>query len=121
MDPPWSRERLMVDVWRVTDWRLPADTGPVYDMLVAAIGSDEFGATLRQGVEMLTSGVRRLYLFEATGRGEDALRYYHCEPSIAEQLPAYTLRYKQLDPIGDLYGAAPRVGDLAVQRIRPSD
>jgi DNA-binding CsgD family transcriptional regulator len=111
----------MADIWRVTDWRLPAAIGPVYDMLIGAIGSDEFGVTMRQGVEMLTSGVRRLYLFEATARDEDALRYYHCEPRIAEQLPAYALRYKRLDPIGDLYAAAPRVGDLAVQRVRPSD
>jgi DNA-binding CsgD family transcriptional regulator len=111
----------MADIWRVTDWRLPAATGAVYDRLIGAIGGDGFGAAMRQGVETLTSGVRRLYLFEAKGRGEDALRYYHCEPSIAEQLPAYALRYKQLDPIRDLYGAAPRVGDLAVQRIRPSD
>ena len=111
----------MADVWRVTDWRLPAATGPVYDMLIGAIGSDEFGAAMRQGVGTLTSGVRRLYLFEATSRGEDDLRYYHCEPNIAEQLPAYALRYKQLDPIGDLYSAAPRVGDVAVQRIRPAD
>jgi DNA-binding CsgD family transcriptional regulator len=111
----------MTDVWRVTDWRLPAALGPAYQMLVGAIGSDEFGATMRQCVEALTAGARRLYLFEATGRGEDTLRYYHCEPNIAEQLPAYALRYKRLDPIGDLYGAAPVVGDLAVQRIRPSD
>ena len=111
----------MADIWRVTDWRLPAAIGPAYHMLVGAIGSDEFGATMRQCVETLTSGARRLYLFEAAGRGDDALRYYHCEPHIAEQLPAYALRYKQLDPIGDLYGAAPRVGDLAIQRVRPSD
>ena len=111
----------MAEIWRVTDWRLPAAIGPVYHQLVGALGSDEFGATLRQCVETLTSGVRRLYLFEAAGRGDNALRYVHCEPHIAEQLPAYTLSYERLDPIGDLYAAAPRVGDLAVQRIRPSD
>lgn len=111
----------MVDVWRVTDWRLPAAAGPVYEMLIGSLGGDEFGAAMRQGVETLTSGVRRLYLFEAAGRGNDALRYYHCEPNIAEQLPAYTQRYKSLDPIGDLYDAAPHIGDLAVQRVRPPD
>lgn len=111
----------MAEIWRVTDWRLPAAIGPAYDSLIGAIGSDEFGATMRHCVETLTSGARRLYLFEASGRGDDALHYYHCEPHIAEQLPAYALRYKQLDPIGDLYAAAPRVGDLAVQRVRPSD
>lgn len=111
----------MADIWRVTDWRLPAVIGPVYDSLIGAIGSDEFGATIRHCVETLTSGARRLYLFEAAGRGDDALHYHHCEPHIAEQLPAYALRYKPLDPIGDLYSAAPRVGDLAIQRVRPSD
>lgn len=111
----------MADIWRVTDWRLPTAVGPVYQTLIGAIGSDEFGAALRHGVETLTAGARRLYLFEATGRGEDDLRYYHCEPHIAEQLAAYAQRYKRLDPLGDLYRAAPAVGDLAVQRIRPSD
>ena len=111
----------MAEIWRVTDWRLPAAIGPVYDSLIGAIGSDEFGATIRHCLGMLTSGARRLYLFEAAGRGEDALHYYHCEPHIAEQLPAYALRYKPLDPIGDLYAAAPRVGDLAIQRVRPAD
>ncbi|MEO6387345.1 MAG: helix-turn-helix transcriptional regulator [Croceibacterium sp.] len=111
----------MADIWRVTDWRLPAAVGPVYRMLIGALGSDEFGATMRKCVETLTAGARRLYLFEATDGGGDALRYFHCEPHIAEQLPAYSLRYKHLDPIGDLYKAAPRIGDLALQRVRPSD
>jgi|SRR5690606_32193664 DNA-binding CsgD family transcriptional regulator len=111
----------MADIWRVTDWRLPAAAGPVYQALVAAIGSDGFGAALRRGVDTLTAGARRLYLFEATGRGEDDLRYYHCEPHIAELLPAYAARYKRLDPLADVYRAAPAAGDLAVQRIRPSD
>src|SRR5690606_27230340 len=119
--PARKRERPVAEIWRVTDWRLPAAIGPLYESLIGAIGSDEFGATIRHCVEELSSGVRRLYLFEASGRGEDALHYYHCEPHIAEQLPAYAMRYKPLDPIGDLYAAAPRVGDLAIQRVRPTD
>ena len=111
----------MADIWRVTDWRLPAGIGPAYDTLLGAIGSGEFGATVRQCVEALTGGVRRLYLFEAAGSGDDALRYYHCEPHIAQLLPAYALRYKRLDPIGDLYAAVPSVGDLTVQRVKPAD
>lgn len=111
----------MADIWRVTDWRLPAAMGSIYQTLLGAIGSDEFGATMRQCVETLTSGARRLYLFEASARGEDDLRYYHCEPHIADQLPAYALHYRRLDPIEDLYGAAPAVGDLAIQRVHPSD
>lgn len=111
----------MADIWRVTDWRLPATIGPAYERLVATMGGEDFGATVRHCLGTLTSGARRVYLFEAAGRGEDALRYYHCEPRIAELLPAYSQRYKRLDPIGDLYGAAPRTGDLVVQRVRPAD
>lgn len=111
----------MAEIWRITDWHLPAAIGPAYERLVGAMGSAEFGATVRDCVETLTSGARRLYLFEVGGGGEDALRYHHCEPHIAEMLPAYSMTYKRLDPIGDLYAAAPRRGDIAVQRVRPFD
>jgi DNA-binding CsgD family transcriptional regulator len=111
----------MADIWQVTDWRLPVAIGPVYDQLLCAHGSAEFGATMRQSIAALSVGVRRLYLFEAAERGDDALHYYHCEPQIAAQLPAYAQSYKQLDPLGTLYAAAPREGDLAVQRVRPAD
>lgn len=110
----------MAEIWRITDWHLPRTIGPAYEHLVGAAGSAEFGAAVRHCVGMLTSGARRLYLFEATG-GEDALRYHHCEPHIAGLLPAYRLTYKRLDPLGDLYPAAPRRGDMAVQRVRPDD
>jgi DNA-binding CsgD family transcriptional regulator len=36
-------------------------------------------------------------------------------------LPVYRARYKPLDPIAALYGAARAQGDLAVQRVRPAD
>ncbi|HEU4651961.1 MAG TPA: helix-turn-helix transcriptional regulator [Croceibacterium sp.] len=111
----------MADIWRVTDWRLTATIGPAYEQLIGAIGSEDFGATVRHCVDSLTAGVRRLYLFDASGPGADELRYFHCEPRIAALLPAYSQRYKRLDPIGVLYGAAQRRGDLVVQRIRPSD
>ena len=111
----------MAEIWRITDWRLPSAIGPAYEHLIGAIGSAEFGAAVRHCVEMLTSGARRLYLFEVAGGGGDALRYHHCEPHIAGLLPAYSLTYKRLDPIGDLYPAAPRRGDMAVQRVRPCD
>jgi len=111
----------MAEIWRITDWRLPAAIGPAYECLIGAMGSAEFGATVRHCVDMLTSGARRLYLFEVAGGGGDALRYHHCEPQIAELLPAYSLTYKRLDPIGELYAAAPRRGDIAVQRVRPLD
>ena len=111
----------MAEIWRITDWRLPSAIGPAYEHLIGAIGSAEFGAAVRHCVEMLTSGARRLYLFEVAGGGGDALRYHHCEPHIAGLLPAYSLTYKRLDPIGHLYQAAPRPGDMAVQRVRPCD
>ena len=111
----------MADIWQVTDWRLPTAVVPSYERLIAAIGSEDFGATVRHCVETLTLGARRLYLFEAAGRGDSALRYCHCEPRIAELLPAYSLLYEGLDPIGDLYQAAPRAGDLAIQLVRPED
>ena len=45
----------MAEIWRNTDWRLPAAVGPAYERLVGAIGSAEFGATVRHCVETLTS------------------------------------------------------------------
>lgn len=111
----------MAEIWRVTDWRFPDAIGPVYERLVEAVGGEDFGATVRDGLRALTSGARRLYLFEAAAPGDDALRYVHCEPRIAQLLPAYRLRYKHLDPLGELYRAAPRTGDLVVQRVRPAD
>ncbi len=111
----------MAEIWRITDWNLPSTIGPAYERLVRAIGTAEFGATVRHCVGTLTSGARRLYLFEVAGGGEDALRYHHCERHIAGLLPAYSLIYKQLDPIGELYPAARRRGDMVVQRVRPFD
>lgn len=111
----------MADIRRITDWRLPATIGPAYDALVRAMGSDGFGPTVRHCVDTLTAGARRLYLFEVAERGEDTLVYHHCEPRIAQLLAAYSLHYKLLDPISDLYRAAARPGDMAVQRLRPSD
>ena len=58
----------MAEIWRVTDWRLPAAIGPVYHTLIGAMGSDEFGATIRQAVDTLTTGARRLYDSCATQR-----------------------------------------------------
>lgn len=111
----------MADIWQVTDWRLPRAIGPGYERLIAAIGGEDFGTTVRACVDTITTGVRRLYLFETSDPADDALAYYHCEPRIAELLPTYSVRYKQLDPIGALYAAASRKGDTAIQRVRPGD
>lgn len=111
----------MADLWRVEDWRLPAQGGVLYERLLSALGSEDFGATVRHCAEAVTAGLTRLYLFH-TGCGDtDALAYVHCEPRIAELLPAYTQLYRRLDPIADAYAAALGTGDLAVQRVRPAD
>src|SRR5687767_15075417 len=111
----------MADIWQVTDRHVPSTVEPAYERLLGAMGTDAFGPTVRSCINMLTSGVRRVYLFETAGDDDGVLRYCDCEPRIAELLPAYSRRYKRLDPIGQLYPAARRAGDLAIQRIRPAD
>jgi DNA-binding CsgD family transcriptional regulator len=94
---------------------------PVYERLLSSLGSDDFGATVRGCVDAVTTGATRIYLFEALAPDDDTLRYCHCEPHIAGQLAAYTLHYKRLDPVRRLYGSAQRVGQMAMQRVRPAD
>jgi len=69
----------------------------------------------------VAAGVRRIYLFEATGRLETSLHYYFGEPGLTELFPAYLKSYLRLDPVGDAYRAAPACSDVALQRVRPSD
>ena len=64
----------MAEIWRVTDWRLPAAIGPVYDSLIGAIGSDEFGATIRHCVGMLTSAALQAYAALTTSADTGAVR-----------------------------------------------
>jgi DNA-binding CsgD family transcriptional regulator len=92
----------------------------MYEALLSAIGTRDFGPTVRNSVLQLTSGVRRIYLFEATDRVNSSLQYYSGEPGLEHLFPAYRKWYLRMDPVCDAYRAAPRQGDVAIQRVRPS-
>ena len=111
----------MSDIRQIRDWRAPTTMGKVYEKLLGAIGTEEFGSTVRDSVMAVTGGARRLYLFEATGRDDHSLQYFFCEPGVADLFPAYHKLYVQLDPVFDAYRAAPDASDVAMLRIGPSD
>ena len=111
----------MAEIWKITHTHIGPAIDPLYERLLGSLGNRGFGGAVRDCVEALTAGARRIYLFEATSPDEDALRYYHCEPQIAGLLPAYAQHYKRLDPIREIYGNAIRTGTMALQRIKPSD
>lgn len=111
----------MADIRQITDWRASTSTGVAYEKLLGAIGTQDFGATVRDSVMSLTGGVRRLYLFEATDREHSALQYFFGEPGLVDVFPAYRKWYSRLDPVCDAYRAAPACSDVAIQRVRPSD
>ena len=75
----------------------------VYERLLGAIGTDGFGATVRDSVLSLTKGARRLYLFEATAREHSSLQYFSGEPGLADLFPAYRRWYLPVDPVGDAF------------------
>jgi DNA-binding CsgD family transcriptional regulator len=109
------------DITRIKDWRTPTSMGVVYEKLLGAIGTEEFGSTVRDSVMSITAGARRLYLFEATGREDNSLQYVFCEKGLVDLLPTYSRFYLRLDPVCDAYRAAPECSDMAMLRIRPSD
>lgn len=111
----------MTDIQRITDWRAPTAIGSIYEKLLAAIGTEEFGSTVRDSVLAVTSGARRLYLFEASGRIDNCLLYSCCEPGVAELFPLYEKSYLPLDPLQEAYRAAPACSDMVFQRILPGD
>ena len=111
----------MANIRQITDWRAPTKIGVSYDKLLAAIGTQEFGATVRDSVLSMTAGARRVYLFEATSRESSTLQYSFCEPEVADLFPAYTRWYLRRDPVGDAFDATPHHCDVALQRVRPSD
>ena len=76
---------------------------------------------MRDSLLSVTAGARRVYLFEATDRVHNDLQYSFCEPAIAGLFPAYRKWYLRRDPVGDAFSAAPRHGDVALQRVLPSD
>ncbi|MBT2188287.1 helix-turn-helix transcriptional regulator [Sphingobium nicotianae] len=111
----------MTTIQQIRDWRAPTTMCATYEKLLAAIGTQEFGSTVRDSVFSVTSGARRLYLFEASGRIDNCLVYSCCEPGLAELFPLYEKNYLPLDPVQDAYRAAPTCSDLVFQRILPSD
>jgi DNA-binding CsgD family transcriptional regulator len=111
----------VADIRQIYDWRAPARLGASYEKLLAAIGTRDFGPTVRDSVLAMTAGARRVYLFEATSRESTTLQYSYCEPEVAELFPTYTRWYLRADPLGDAFDAAPRCSDIALQRVRPSD
>ncbi len=111
----------MPEIMQINDRRMPEAIGGAYEKLLPKIGTEEFGSTVRDCVASTTAGVRRIYLFEATGREHSDLQYYFCEPSLTDHLPAYSKHYLRLDPVWDAYRAAPANRDMALLRIRPQD
>ena len=67
--------------------------GVVYETLLAAIGTERFGTTVRNSVLSLTAGARRIYLFEAKSREDSSLQYFSGEPGLVELFPAYRRWY----------------------------
>lgn len=111
----------MSDIRQISDWRASTTTGVAYERLLAAIGTEGFGATVRDSVMSMTAGVRRIYLFEATGREDSSLQYFFGEPGLADLFPAYRKWYLPQDPVCDAYRAAPELSNVALQRVRPVD
>jgi len=109
------------DIRQIKDWRASTTVGAVYERLLAAIGTETFGSTVRDSVLSVTSGARRIYLFEATSREETSLQYFFGEPGLVHLFPAYRKWYLPLDPVCDAYRAAPECSDVALQRVRPAD
>jgi DNA-binding CsgD family transcriptional regulator len=111
----------VADIQQVKDWRTPTAIGSLYEKLLGAIGTEEFGSTVRDSIMSVTAGVRRLYLFEARSRDDSSLQYFSGEPGLIELLPLYEKQYLAMDPVGDTFRAAREANDVVVQRIRPSD
>ncbi|MEO8307382.1 MAG: helix-turn-helix transcriptional regulator [Pseudomonadota bacterium] len=109
----------MSDIRRITDWCVSTNHAALYERLLRTVGSEEFGSTVRDSVIAVTSGARRIYLFEATGGGDSTLHYHFGEPGLADIFPDYRKWYLRLDPVGEAYRAAPLESDVALQRVRP--
>jgi DNA-binding CsgD family transcriptional regulator len=109
----------MADIRQITDWRVSTSNAALYEKMLGSIGTEEFGTTVRDSVVSVVGGARRIYLFEATGRDHSSLQYYFGEPGLVDLFPAYLKWYLRLDPVCDAYRAAPRVSNVALQRVRP--
>jgi DNA-binding CsgD family transcriptional regulator len=110
----------VTDISQVRHWRSSTRTSALYEQLLGALGTDRFGGSVRDAVQSLTAGARRIYLFEATGREHSSLQYFSGEPGLPALFPAYCRWYQRQDPVCDAYSAAPRSSDVALQRVRPA-
>lgn len=111
----------VTDISQISHWRTSTRTSSLYEGLLGTLGTDQFGANVRDAVQTLTAGARRIYLFEARDREHSSLQYFHGEPGLPALFPAYCRWYQQQDPVSDAYAAAPRCSDFALQRVRPAD
>ena len=111
----------MTDIRQITDWRSSTRSMALYQKLLGCIGTGRFGAAVRESALAVTGGARRVYVFEAASRDDTSLHYYHCEPGLVPMLPTYRKWYLPQDPVCDAYDAAPRFGDVALQRVSPRD
>ncbi|MEO6186043.1 MAG: helix-turn-helix transcriptional regulator [Steroidobacteraceae bacterium] len=109
----------MSDIRQITDGRASTVNLAAYERLLHAIGTEEFGSTVRDCVLSVVGGARRIYLFEATGREDSSLQYYFGEPGLVGIFPAYKKWYLRLDPVFEAYCAAPKPSNMVVQRVRP--
>jgi hypothetical protein len=89
----------MPEIRQINHWRAPGVIGGAYEKLLSAIGTEEFGSSVRDAMASVTAGIHRVYLFEATGREASTLQYYSCEPGLVELFPDYSQRYIRLDPV----------------------
>jgi DNA-binding CsgD family transcriptional regulator len=110
----------MSEIRRITQWHASASNSSAYERMLRAIGTEEFGPTVRDSVLAVIGGARRIYLFEATGREIPALQYFCGEPGLVDLFPAYRKSYLRLDPVSEAYRAAPHVDNVVMQRVRPS-
>lgn len=110
-----------MEIRNIEQWRVPASIGTAYARLLHAAGDDRLGPALHGALTATTAGVRRLYLFETTGRRASTLTYCCCEPEVVPLLPLYMGTYRDIDPLCQAYTAATRAGELTLQRIRPGD
>lgn len=111
----------MTNIKPITDWSASPALGLTYERLLAAIGTDAFGATVRDSVFSLTAGARRIYLFEAIDRDTTSLHYFFCESKLVKLFPAYKRWYMSQDPIGEAFSATRESNNVVLQKVRPTD
>lgn len=110
----------MANIVQIRDFQVPPVLGASYERLVEGLKAETFGLAVKQAIESHTRGARRLYLYEAWGGDNSRLQYHSCEPGIAALFPLYH-HYRRHDPVCHAYRAAPHMGDVVMQLVRPSD